>query len=110
MDISAKTKDHPEVVTAQYDMPASLAELTNKFGEEAVYEAAKGAIVISIQAYMRRHLDKDAAELQGLVSAWQPGVRTPGVKKTAFETVTSKLGALSPEERAEILKALKAKG
>ncbi len=108
MDISAKTKDHPEIVTAQYELPEDLAGLTAKYGEEAVASAAAAQFVINIQAYMRRHIDKDQAELQGLVAAWQPGVRTPGVKKSAFERASQSIGSMSAEERAELLKKLQA--
>jgi hypothetical protein len=108
MDISAKTKEHPEVVTAQYDLPESLEGLVEKFGAETVASNARGAIVISIQAFMRRHIDKPLAELQEIVTAWRPDTRTPAVKKTAFERASSALGSLSAEERAELLKKLQA--
>lgn len=111
MEISAKTKEHPEAITVNYDIPDTLADLTAKFGEAVVASNAKGAIVISLQAFMRRHLDKGAEELQKLVDSWKPDTRAAaGPKKSAFEKVQESLSSLTPEQRTELLKALKSKG
>lgn len=108
MEISAKTKGHPEVVTVNYDVPETLADLTAKFGEASVTSAARGAIIIGVQAFMRRHIDKDVGELQGLVDGYLPDQRQPAVKKTAAEQVSGAIGKLSAEERAELINKLKA--
>lgn len=111
MEVQAKTKDKPTPVKVQY--PAldakNLGELQKAFGDEVVFTAAKGAIVISLQAFMRRHIDKGTpvADLQKEVSAWKPDVRTV-VKQSAFEKVTSSLDKLSPEERKALLAKLQA--
>lgn len=106
MDVSAKTKEHPEVVSVSYDIPDSLADLTAKFGEGVVASNAKGAIIISLQAFIRRHIDKPKEELDTLVAAWKPDTRASGPKKTALEKATEALSGLSAEQRAELLKQL----
>lgn len=105
-NISAKTKEHPESVTVNYDMPETLEGLVEKFGAEAVASAAQDSFTISIQALMRRHIEKPQDELQGIVDEWKPGVRAAAVQKSAFEKATSALGKLSDEERAELLRRL----
>lgn len=110
MEIQFKTKEHPEARKFNYDMPADFAALVAKFGEEAVYGAATGAFVISLQALARRHISKTDEEIQALASAWNPNERTPAVKQTAFEKATSALGKLTPEEKAELLKKLRSGG
>lgn len=109
MKVSAKTKEKPTPVTIEYDVPEKLADLTKRFGEDVVAAAAKGQIVISLQAFMRRHIEKGTsqAELQKAASAWKPDVRTV-VKQSAFEKATSQLDKLSPQERQELLKKLQA--
>jgi hypothetical protein len=110
MEISAKTKEHPEAVVVNYDIPDTLNDLVGKFGEGVIASNAKGALVISLQSFMRRHLDKGQAELQKLVDTWKPDVRSAaGPKKSAFEKVQDALGGLTPEQRVELIKALKAK-
>lgn len=108
MDISAKTKEHPELVTVQYELPETLPELVSKFGEEVVANAASAQLVINLQAFMRRHIDKPQAELQELVTQWQPGTRSPSVKKSAFERASGAIANLSPEERQALLARLQA--
>lgn len=109
MNISAKTKDHPEEVTVSFDLPEGEA-LIEKYGAELVCNKAHGALVIDIQAAMRRLITagKSQEEIQAAVSAWQPGVRGPVTKQTAFQKASGAIGQLSPEERAELLRKLQA--
>ncbi len=111
MEISAKTKDKPTPVKVQYPIPASLDEFRKSFGDEVTYAAAKGAVVISLQAFMRRHIDKGTtpAAIQAEVAKWKPDVRTI-VKQTAFEKAAGSLGKLSPEERKKLLAELQKMG
>lgn len=103
MEISFKTKDHPEARKFDYDMPEDLEGLTAKFGAESVAAAAKGAFVISLQALARRHIEKSDAEIQDLANAWNPNERSPAVAKSAAEKASSALAKLSAEERQELL-------
>lgn len=107
MKVSAKTKAKPTPVTVDYDVPDKLDALKAKFGEDVVAAAAKGAIVISLQAFMRRHIEKGTTlvELQRAVTAWRPDVRSV-VKQSAVEKATTVLSKLSPEERKKILAEL----
>ena len=112
MQVSAKTKDKPTPVTVDYSLLGekdTVAQLVEKFGEEVVGASARGAIVISLQAFMRRHIDKNAdqATIQNAVAAWKPDVRSI-VKQSAFEKAASSLDKLSPEERKQLLAKLRA--
>lgn len=107
MQVQAKTQKHPTPVSVEMDIPEKLADLVKKFGEEVVASNARGAIVIAAQAFLRRNIEKPAAELQKAADEWKPGVRAAGTKKSAFEKVTDALGSLSDEEKAALLKQLK---
>lgn len=108
--ISAKTKEHPESVSVEYDLPETVEGLVEKFGAEAVAAAAKDSLVISIQALLRRNIEKSADELQTLANEWKPGVRSPAVQKSAFEKAAQQVGKMSEEERQELLRRLQAAG
>jgi len=109
MKVSAKTKDKPTPVTVEVTIPDSLAGLQETYGDAVVAAAAKGAIIISLQAFMRRHIEKGtaSAELQREAAAWRPDVRTV-VKQSALEKASSSIKQLSPEERAALLAQLQA--
>lgn len=112
MKVSAKTKEKPTPVTVEYAGLAAemkLPDLQKNFGDEVVAAAAKGAIVISLQAFVRRMIDanKSQAEIQAEVIKWKPDTRSV-VKQTAFEKATSVLDKLSPEERKQLLAKLQA--
>lgn len=108
MEVSAKTKEHPESVTVNYEIPDDLAGLTATFGEAVVASNAKGAIVISLQAFIRRHIDKPKEELDKLVAAWKPDTRTAsGPRKSPVEKTLELFQGMTPEARAELLKQLK---
>lgn len=109
MKVQAKTKEKPNPVSVEYKPldAKNLAEMTKAFGEEVVFKAAQGAVIISLQAAIRRHIDKGTpvAEIQKAVDAWKPDVRSV-TKASAFEKASSALGKLSAEERAALLKQL----
>lgn len=104
MEISFKTKEHPEPRKIEYPMPESLADLTEKYGEDAVAAAAKGSFVISLQALARRHIEKGDEEIEALALEWNPNERSASTPKTTAEKAASALAKLSPEDRAELLR------
>lgn len=106
MEISFKTKEHPEAKTVQYDLPETLEGLTEKFGEESVLNAARSSYIIGLQAFCRRHIEKSEDEIQELARTWNPNERAAAVKLSPFERATKALSGLSDEERAELLARL----
>ena len=94
-------------VTVDFNVPDDLDGLSKAFGADVVATAAKGAIVISLQAFIRRHIEKGTAhaEIQKEVSAWKPDVRTV-TKQSAFEKAAGALDKLTPEERKALLAKL----
>ena len=109
MKVSAKTKNHPDPITVEFTLPETLADLAKKFGEDVVATAAKCSFIISLQAFLRRHLEKGTslADVQKEVNAWRPDVRTIS-KQTAFEKAASTLDKLTPEERKALIAKLQA--
>lgn len=108
MEISFKTKDHPEARVVNYDMPEDLQGLRDKFGDDAVFQNAKAAIVISLQALARRHIEKPLEEVQALVDAFDPNTRAAPTKQSPEERAKSAISKLTPEARAELLAQLQA--
>lgn len=107
-------------VSAEVNIPATLAEKVKAFGEDVVNGAAEDALVISAQALMRRMMvpkfDKEGkktadasnpAEIAKAVAEWRPDVKTV-VRQTAFERAASSLDKLTPEERKALLAKLQA--
>lgn len=111
MEVTAKTKEHPEVVSVQFDLPADLKGAVALYGEDVVYNKFAAATVIDLQAVLRRNIEKPQEELQALVNGWKPGVRAPAAKQSAFEKATAAISAISdPEERKALLKKLRELG
>lgn len=107
--VQAKTKDHPEPIEVEYDFgDGSLKGLVEKFGEEVVLSRAMSALVIDLQALMRRHREsKDFSmdKLKEAVKNWKPTVVT-AVRRSATERLEETITKLTPEQRAELLKKL----
>lgn len=106
MKVSAKTKNHPQPVTVEVNIPEKLADLTKHFGEEVVTSQARGAIVISAQATIRRLMEKGEKheEIAKKMATWKPDLRVPG--KSTFEKTVSAIDKLSPEDRKALLAKL----
>jgi acyl-CoA reductase-like NAD-dependent aldehyde dehydrogenase len=111
MKVSARTKSKPTPVEVEVNVPDDLDGQTKMYGKEVVAAHAKGSIVISLQAFMRRHISKGSTpqQIQEAVKAWKPDVRS-AVKQSAFEKAASTIDKLSPQERAELLKKLQSGG
>ena len=96
-----------EVFSVKYDVPANTEEAIQRFGEEVVYGRFRGSLVIDLQSFMRRQIEKDNADdatVQAAVDSWAPGVRAAG--KTPQEKIGSLLAKLTAEERRELLQEL----
>lgn len=104
--IKATKRDADRTVEVEYDMPETVDALVEKFGAEAVANAAADSFTIAIQALIRRHFDKSDEEIQELVNTWQPGVRGPVAKKTPLEKAQAALRQMSAEDRAALLASL----
>lgn len=93
--------------SVQFNLPATLPEMVKAYGESVVQAHAKGSIIISLQALMRRMLEagKSQPDIQKAVNEWKPDTKTV-VKQSAFEKATGAIKSLSAEERAKLLKEL----
>lgn len=107
-------------VSVDVNIPETMKELVATFGEDVVAGAAIDALVINVQALMRRMMvpkfDKAGkkigeastqAEIEAAVKAWKPDVRTV-VRQTAFEKASSSLDKLTADERKALLAKLQA--
>jgi hypothetical protein len=106
VEIKFKTKDATESRVVNYDLPDSVEGLVEKFGSENVFEFAKSAIVIALQALARRHIEKSDEEIQALVDAYDPNTRAAPVKQSPEERAKSAISKLTPEQKAALLAQL----
>lgn len=105
--VKSKVGEETKVVEVSYDFPESVGAAVEKYGEEQVQSLLHGAITLKLQALVRQKIDTDE-DVQAAVNNWQPGVRGPVTKKSAFERATAALSNLTPEQLAELAAKLKA--
>ncbi len=123
MEISAKIgKDGSgPSFKGTYDMPATLADKVAAWGEEVVNSKVAAAVVIDVQAGIRRQLvdvtnkegkvttaAKSSAEIQAWCDSYKPEGGTRGTKQSALEKATAAVGKMTPAERAALLAQLQA--
>lgn len=97
-------------VTIVYDVPADLAGYVAKFGETLTAEFARRSLTLGINALVRPLIldGKSNEEIQHAVDSWVPGQRGPRTQKSPLDRATAALGAMSPEDLAELLAKVKA--
>lgn len=106
-EITAKTTSGPregQTFAVKYDIPDSIQEALDRFGDEVVYSRFKASLVIDLQSFMRTQVQKEEFSsdmLEQAVSAWVPGIRAKG--KSVGEKIQDMLSKLTPEQREEIL-------
>lgn len=110
-EVAARLKDSKDITKVQYDFGATLDESRKIFGDDVIFSRAKAALVIDLQALVRRMIKakKTPAEITTAVAAWKPDVKTV-VKKSASEKVQGEITKLSADERKALLKQLQAMG
>lgn len=111
-DITTKAGKGEEAkkVTVVYDIPADLDGYVSKFGADLTAEFARRSLTLGINALVRPLIldGKTPEEIQHAVDNWQPGVRGPRQQKSPLERASAALGAMSPEDLAELLAKVKA--
>ena len=107
MRVTAKRKNGKQA-EVDYEFGTDLASTTALFGEEIVFNHAIGALKVAFQGWLRSQLDQDKTDEQIAEAAtnWKPGQRKQG--KTPQEKLRDQLNAMSPEERALVLRDFKA--
>ena len=106
--VTARNPKTNTEATISYEMPNTIAGLTEKFGEEEVVKAAASQFVVKLQAAMRRALEtgRDPQEL----TAWKPGVVFGGGSENPMSAVIRNLNKLSAEQKRELLAQLNIEG
>jgi hypothetical protein len=119
LTVSAKLSDHDNVLSITYQFGANLADMSELFGEDVVFNKALDSMVIDAQSKLRRHLraalvgDKDGKktplpeDVQSLFDDWKPSAGH-AERKSAAEKVQTLVGKLSAEERADLIERLRA--
>lgn len=107
MKVTAKRKNGKST-EVDYEFGTDLASTTALFGEEIVFNHAIGALKVAFQGWLRSQLDQDKSDedITAAAANWKPGQRKQG--KTPQEKLRDQLAAMSPEERAAVLRDFKA--
>lgn len=103
MKVSAR-KANGNPVEADFEFGDNLDAMVEKFGDEIVYNHARGSLVVALQGFMRGQIDaeKSPKEIAAAVREWSPGKRKQG--KSPQEKIRDQLDKLDPETRAQLIK------
>lgn len=106
IDVTANKGDRG--ITVSYDFGDNLQHAVELFGEEVVFTNAIQSMKITLQALMRRGIDKELPDetIAAQAAAWKPGVTAQRTSDPAA-TVLAKWQQMTPEKKAELLKQLK---
>lgn len=102
-------------IEVDYDFGGNLDGAVKKFGAEAVYGLYEAQGVISLQNFVRAHMQQEAAErkpdaeIVKLAAAWTPASKRPSVKKPPEERFLDNFSKLPEAEKQKILAQLTAK-
>jgi len=85
------------------DIPETLDALVAKYGEEAVAAAALSNFRIALQGYLRQMLEGGVSDekVHEAAISW-----IPGAKRDTTAALISKVGKMSADEKAALMKAL----
>lgn len=108
-EVSAKSPKLEMETTAFIDVPETLAEAEEMYGEEAMLSNALANWCVTLQAGIRRmHVaGKTDEEIQVAMGDAKMGVATSGGRVDPIQASLAKFKTMNPEEQAEYLEKLK---
>ena len=103
MQVSAKRRDSDREVVVEYHFGDTVEELVENFGEDIIFQHARGSLTVSLQSYIRSQIDaeKSDEEIQDAADQWRPGQRRKA--KSKADKVLEELSNMSEEERLAVL-------
>lgn len=110
-EIGAKagTEEDAASATVEFDFGDDLDDAIEKFTADVIFSRFKAAATVDLQALIRRNLKgenpKTQAEIQELVTEWQPGVSTR-TRKSPIEKAQAAMDALSDDEKLALMEGL----
>ena len=95
--------------TVNFDVPDTVAEYTQRYGEEVSKAILDQQLNVKVQAGIRGKLIKGrtAEEIQAWADSYVPGA--PPSRKDPVEDLASKMAKLTPEQRDALKARLKEK-
>ena len=109
IDVTARLGKDGTPATVKFNMGDNVQEVAKQLGEEITYNQLRGAVIVSLQAFMRAKMGAEkpvtGKELQEAVNQWKPGIRQPG--KPPAEKVKDLFAKLSDADRKALLKELR---
>ena len=96
-----RTKDPARSVTCDFDMPDTLGDCVEAWGEEATYSLIHAAVRVRGQAVIDGGIAKGLSDekIQERLSAWKPGITLESVGIDPVEAYK----LMSPEEKRAFL-------
>lgn len=94
-----------EIFAIEYEMPGTIDEARQKWGDDVAFSQLKAAVVISLQSFMRQQIQKDGAttdSVQAACQEWSPS-KGRGPARPISERAQELLGRMSIEERQALL-------
>ena len=98
------TKDK-QVAKIHYNFGADLESMIELFGEEVVFNYAKGQMVIRLQAAMRSRMSA-GGDVAGLETEFKPGIALPKTPKDMNKATENYFMTLSTEEQDAMIEKL----
>jgi hypothetical protein len=90
--------------TISYNMPETVDEAIQMWGEAVVLNKAQASVIIDLQR-IARSADGDSNKAQELADAFKPGVTRRGEGGDSNKSLIAKISKLTPDQLAALLAA-----
>lgn len=109
MELKVTTKEGAEVVV-NYALGATIEENVELFGEEVCYDNLISSFVLRVRAKVGSMMaaGKSAEDIHATLETWKIGEAAKTRGATPVEKIRTLLDKVSPEDRAALLKELRA--
>jgi len=106
MEIKTKAPKVGKEATVDYPIAATVEENITNFGANIVNDVFTDALVVKIQAGVRRCLEGDQDPI-AWAAAYKPGTKAPSIAKDPKAAAMSAISRMSDEEKKELIALLR---
>lgn len=103
------SKRNQEAVVLNADLPETLEEFGEKFGDEWVVNRLKSALSTDLQNQARIHFDEGKEKMQAAIDAYVPGQRSARGPRDPMKSASAALAKLDPTALEALLQQIKEK-
>ena len=107
MQVTAKCPKISKEATIEYSFGENVQDAISMFGEDVVFNGFKADAVVTLQAAIRRYLEK-GQDPSILSNEWKPGQKAPSIAADPKAAALAAFAKMTAEDKQALIEQIRA--